>query len=669
MAPPSLTSSSVINHEIDRASALLAADPKGAERLAEDLLHREPNDPRVALILASARRRLGNLIGSQSILVALTRAYPHAALTRYEYGVVLAALGQTGAALAELRQATALKRDHAEAWKALGDLLFRIGETVEAERAFAEHSNAAVRDPRLRVASSAVLAGDVERAERLLQVFLTGEPNHSEGLRMLAEVRSNSGDLLGAEVLFAHCLSVEPTFDGAQFGYADVLFKLQKGAEALAAIEPLLAKDPNDPAYRNLAAACLALVGAYDQAIKLYEGLLADYDKQPGLWLNYGQALRTTGRREEAVASYKRSMVLAPSHGEAYWSLANLKVAAFEPNEIAAMRAQVAQPALPALDRLHIHYALGKALEDQAQYAEAFEHYKAGAAIRREMLAHDAQAETANMRRTKALYTENFFLARRGYGSPSTAPIFIVGLPRSGSTLVEQILASHSQVEGTMELPDIPIIAQSVHQSSVQAANQPYPEAITRVPLGDLAALGEAYLQRTLIYRRLGRAYFIDKMPNNFRHLGLIRSILPHAKIVDARRHPMGAGFSAFKQHFAEGQAFSYGLEDLGLYYRDYVELMDHFDAVIPGWVHRVVYEDLVEDTEKQVRSLLAHCGLPFEAGCLTFYNNDRAVRTVSSEQVRQPIYRGGLDQWRHFEPWLEPLQRALGSALEEWRS
>ena len=664
MARPTSTPSLPIATQIDQASAVLGADPKAAEQLAEAVLKRTPNDPRAALILASARRRRGNLKGAQAILGPLSRAYPRAALTRYEHGIVLAALGQTDAALAELRHATALKRDHAEGWKALGDLLFRTGDTAGAERAFAEHSNATVRDPRLRLASEAVLAGDAERAESLLQVFLTGEPNHADGLRMLAEVRANVGDLSGAAVLFNHCLTVEPTFEGAQFGYADVLFKQQKGEEALAAIEPLVVKSPKDPAYRNLAAACFALVGAYDRAIELYEGLLREYDRQPGLWLNYGQALRTTGRREEAVAAYKRSMTLAPSHGEAYWSLANLKVAAFDPGEIAAMRAQIGQPALRAVDRLHIHYALGKALEDRAEYAAAFEHYAAGAAIRREMLAYDAEAETASMRRAKALYTKDFFATREGYGSGSTAPIFIVGLPRSGSTLVEQILASHSQVEGTMELPDIPIVAQSLHH----AGAQPYPEALASVPLDDLAALGETYLQRTLIHRRLGRAYFIDKMPNNFRHLGLIRSILPHAKVVDARRHPMGAGFSAFKQHFAEGQAFSYGLGDLGRYYRDYVELMAYYDAVLPGWVHRVVYEDLVEDTEKEVRRLLDYCGLPFEGGCLTFYQNDRAVRTVSSEQVRQPIYRGGLDQWRRFEPWLDPLKHALGPALETWR-
>ena len=662
-APTSLT-----NAEIDRASILLAENPKAAERLAESVLKRSPNDPRAALILASARRRQGNLKGAQSILGPLTRAYPRAALTRYENGVVLAALGQTGSALEEFRQATALKRELTEAWKALGDLLFQAGDTVGAERAFAEHARASVRDPRLYPAADAVLAGQTERAETLLQTFLAGEPNHAEGLRMLAEARVNAGDLSGAEALFAHCLQIDPAFDGARFGYADVLLKQQKGVEALAAITPLLAGTPQEPAYRNLAAACLALVGEYDQAIELYERLLADYEKQPGLWLNYGQALRTVGRRDEALAAYKRSAMLSPSHGEAYWSIANLKVAAFEPGEIAAMSAQLAEPALHPTDRLHIHYALGKAMEDRAEYAAAFEHYASGAAIRREMLAYDAKAETAIIRRAKALYTKTFFAAHEGYGSISSAPIFIVGLPRSGSTLVEQILASHSQVEGTMELPDLPIVAQSLHQASLEGDGSPYPEALADIPVGDLAELGETYLRRTLIHRRMGRAYFIDKMPNNFRHLGLIRLILPNAKVIDARRHPMGAGFSAFKQHFAEGQAFSYELEDLGRYYRDYVELMAHFDDVLPGWVHRVIYEDLVEDTEQQVRRLLTYCGLPFEPGCLTFYENDRAVRTVSSEQVRQPIYRGGLDQWRRFEAWLGPLKQALGPALEDWR-
>ena len=249
--------------------------------------------------------------------------------------------------------------------------------------------------------------------------------------------------------------------------------------------------------------------------------------------------------------------------------------------------------------------------------------------------------------------------------SPSAAPIFIVGLPRSGSTLVEQILASHPEVEGTAELPDIGLIAGDLVKGAPGLA---YPDVLAGLDAGARAALGERYMEQTRVHRRLGRAHFIDKMPNNFHHIGLIQLILPQARIIDARRHPLGSCFSAFKQHFAQGQGFSYDLADLGGYYRDYAELMEHWGAVLPGRVHRVIYEDLVEDTETEVRRLLDHCGLAFDPACLSFYDNDRAVRTVSSEQVRRPIFRDGLDQWRRYEPWLEPLKTALGPALEGWR-
>ncbi|HEX2817219.1 MAG TPA: sulfotransferase, partial [Phenylobacterium sp.] len=453
---------------------------------------------------------------------------------------------------------------------------------------------------------------------------------------------------------------LEPGHDGARFSYADALFRQQKAPQAIAQVEALLGRAPKDPAYLNLYAACLALVGEDARVAAIYEGLLADYPKQPRLWLNYGHTLRAVGRREDAVAAYQKSLELAPGLGDAYWSLANLKVAALTSADEAAMLEALARPELTADDRLHLHYALGKALEDRGDAQGAFGHYAEGAALRRAETAYDPDATTALVRRAQALFTPEFLADRAGMGSASDAPIFIVGLPRSGSTLIEQILASHSQVEGTMELPDIGFIARGFADG--------YPEALKDLAGPALAALGDGYIEATAVHRKLGRPFFIDKMPNNFLHVGLIQLILPHARIIDARRHPMGSGFSAFKQHFAQGQSFSYDLADLGRYYRDYVVLMAHFDAVLPGRVHRVIYEDLVEDTEREVARLLDYCGLAFEEACLRFYETARSVRTVSSEQVRRPIFRGGLDQWRAYEPWLGPLKTALGPALEGWR-
>ncbi|HZZ31077.1 MAG TPA: sulfotransferase [Phenylobacterium sp.] len=643
-----------------RAAVLLATDPAQARRGAEAILRRAPNDPRALLILGSARRRLGDPAGARKVLAPLAQAYPRAANTQYELGLTLADLGEAAAGAQALGAAVSLNRDLAEAWRALGDLRFKAGEVAAAEAAYAEHRRAAVTDPALKGAAEAMFAGRVTEAESLLRAHLTHHLGDATATRMLAEAYLQQARYGDAELLFARALDLDPTHDGARFGYADALFRQQKASQALVEVEALLAAAPKDPAYLNLVAACLALVGEDSRAIAIYEALLGDYSRQPRLWLNYGHTLRAVGRREDAVAAYKTSLELAPDLGDAYWSLANLKVAALGPADEAAMLAALRRTDLSADDRLHLHYALGKALEDRGEHPAAFRHYAQGAALRRAETPYRAAETTAVLRRAASLFTADFFTERAGGGSPSPAPIFIVGLPRSGSTLVEQILASHSQVEGTMELPDLGLIARGFGPG--------YPESVSSLDAAALTALGEGYIATTQVHRKQGRACFIDKMPNNFQHVGLIQLILPQARIIDARRHPLGSGFSAFKQHFAQGQSFSYDLGDIGLYYRDYVAWMDHIDAALPGRVHRVIYEDLVQDTEVEVARLLAYCGLPFEAACLRFHENSRAVRTVSSEQVRRPIFRDGLEQWRAYEPWLDPLKAALGPALVGWR-
>ncbi len=652
---------------IEHAANLLADNPTQAEQQARRILTAVPGDPRVRLILGSARRRRGDLADARAWLEPLAKAYPRAANTHYELGLVFAGLGETGPAIAALRQAVALNSDLGDAWRALGEQLFLDGDGPGAEAAFAEHDRAGVRDPRLKPAADALFDGRLAVAEQRLREHLAANARDVAAMRMLAETLTRLERLGEAEILLARCIELDPAFDGARFSFASLLFRQQKAVEAIPHVERLLAMDAGDPAYRNLMAACLGLVGENAEAAEIYERLLVDYARQPGIWLNYGHALRTLGRRADAIGAYKRCIALSPGLGDAYWSLANLKVAPFSAEEEAAMGAQLARPGLGDEDRLHLYYALGKALEDRGEHAAAFDHYAAGAAIRRAELAYDADQATARMLRSKALFTREFFAGRADGGSSSDAPVFIVGLPRSGSTLIEQILASHSAVEGTMELPDIGFIAASLGAADREPAAG-YPARLADLDAAARSALGEAFLEMTRIHRKLGRPVFIDKMPNNFHHIGLIQLILPRAKIIDARRHPLGSCFSAFKQHFAQGHAFSYDLADLGRYYRDYVELMAHFDSVLPGRIHRVIYEDLVQDTEGEVRRLLSACGLPFEAACLKFYENDRAVRTVSSEQVRRPIFREGLDQWRRYEAWLAPLKQALGPALEAWR-
>jgi len=655
-----LAPAAALANAIDQASALLASDPQAAGHRAEAILRLTPTDPRALLILASARRRRGDLVGAQTILTPLSRAYPRAAMTHYELGATLADLGQPGPALTALRHAVGLNRELGAAWRAIADILFAQGDLTGSDAAYAEHARAEVQEPALKPAAQAIFDGRLADAEQMLRAHLARHVDDLAALHLLAEVFARLGRHADAAILLERCVMLDAEFDGARFALAEALFRQQKGGEAVPHVEGLLARRPADPAYRNLMAACLGLIGEDARVIAIYEGLLADYPAQPRIWLNYGHALRTLGRRDDAVGAYKRCITLAPSLGDAYWSLANLKVASFTDSEVAAMQQALTAPGLPTEDRLHLHYALGKALEDRQEPAGAFDNYAKGAALRRSASAYDAGETTAMVQRSKAVFTSEFFAARAGGGASSDAPIFIVGLPRSGSTLIEQILASHSQVEGTMELPDIGLIANRFGAA--------YPQALASLDADALIALGQGYLDTTRVHRKLGRPFFIDKMPNNFQHLGLIHLILPNARIIDARRHPMGSCFSAFKQHFAQGQAFSYDLTDLGHYYRDYVELMRHFDEVLPGRVHRVIYEALVEDTEGEVRRLLDHCGLPFEAGCLRFYENSRAVRTVSSEQVRRPIFREGLDQWRAYEPWLATLESALGPVLQSWR-
>jgi predicted Zn-dependent protease len=648
---------------IDRAAARLATDPAAAGREAQAILKAAPNDPRALLILASAHRRRGRADAARQILAPLAAAYPNAARTQYELGAVLADLGDAAAAAAALRRALELNRELPEAWRALGEVLFREGDVAGADAAYAEFARTSVTDPELRRAADALFEGDVSAAEDMLRARLAVHPTDVAAMRLMAEAYERQSRHSDAETLLKLALELEPAHAGTRLRYAEALFRQQKGAEAVAQLQPLVAAEPNSPAYLNLMAASLGLIGDEDRAVAIYEQLLAAFPRQPKVWLNYAQALRTLGRRDKALAAYRRSIALAPGLGAAYWGLANLKVAQLTPDEEAAIARALAAPGAPSEEQVQLHYALGKALEDRRDDAGSFAHYAEGARVRRGQGAYDASELTSLVDRSKTLFTAEFFAARAGQGSPADAPIFIVGLPRSGSTLVEQILASHPTVEGTMELPDIGLIA-----GRLSADSPGYPEALATLGSGQLRALGESYIATTAPHRALFRPFFTDKMPNNFQHVGLIHLILPHAKIVDVRRHPLAAGFSAFKQHFAQGQSFSYDLGDIGRYYRDYADLMRHVDRVLPGRVCRVIYEDLVEDTEAEVCRLLDALGLDFDPACLAFHENDRAVRTVSSEQVRRPIFRDGLDRWRDYEQWLGPLKEALGPTLEDWR-
>ena len=533
----------------------------------------------------------------------------------------------------------------------------------EAERHELAAIDAAATDDALQQAAIALLDNRLHLAEPILRGRLKDNPFDVAAIRMLAELAGRIGRNADAENLLRRALELAPGFTAARVNLATALHRQNKTAEALAELDRLQEglQGRASPAYANLRAAVLGRLGDFDEAIALYEDMVRRVPGQPKIWMSYGHALKTVGRTADSVAAYRRATALRPAFGEAWWSIANLKTEPFDAADLAAMEGALHDAQASVEDRFHLHFALGKALSDRSEAENAFTHYAEANRLRRTAQPYEAARTCRMVDAVIGLSTPDFFAERQDMGCPAPDPIFIIGLPRAGSTLIEQILSSHSQVEGTMELPDLPALVAELRQEG------DWPTMMGDLNPARLPALGEAYMERTRIQRRKGLPYFIDKLPNNWLHVGLIQLILPHARIIDARRHPLDCGYSNFRQHFARGQAFSYDLGDIGQYYADYVRLMAHFDRVLPGRVHRVVHEQLLDDPEGEVRALLAALGLPFEEACLRFHENRRAVRTASSEQVRRPINRDGEGQWRAVEARLQPLVAALGPVLDSY--
>ncbi len=501
-------------------------------------------------------------------------------------------------------------------------------------------------------------ANRLDIAERLLKARLRANADDPRALRMLAEVAGRIGRLHDSEALLRHALEVAPDFQAARANLALVLGRLGRPQEALPLLEELLSVDPDAPGHQNLKAATLGRLGEFEAAIATYRQVLEDMPGQPKVWLSLGHMLKTVGRLDEGIAAYREAIAIRPQLGEAWWSLANLKTVRFTDQDLAEMEIALARDDLTPEDRFHLEFALGKALHDLKRYDEAFAFYAAGNARRREHQPYRAADTRRTVDASIATFTAQALAARAGQGCDRSDPIFILGMPRAGSTLLEQILASHSQVEGTTELPDLPAIARR---------RKGYPTSVLEWTADELRGLGEEYLSRAAAQRQTDRPFFIDKLPNNWLFTPFIHLVLPRATIIDARRHPLGCCLANFRQHFARGQAFTYDLADMGAYFADYVRLMAHVDAVLPGRVIRVIYEEMVSEPEERIRRLLDEVGLPFEQSCLDFHKTERAIRTPSSEQVRRPIYREAAEEWRSYEAHLDALKQALGRVLDCW--
>ena len=628
-------------------------------RAAGVLRDEVPQNRDVLYMLAVGLRYLTRIPEALATLAELEKHHPGYARLFQERGHCHVASRAAEPAIEAFVRAVNLNPSLPASWRAL-NLLFRMtGRQADAEHAAGQVAMLEALPHPVLTAFSMFSDGEIHDAEQLVRRYLLTHGDHVEGMRLLAKIGMELDVTDDAELLLESALKIAPGHRVARYEYALVLLKRHKHVQARVQMEQLLRLDPHNRAYRTTYATVCTGLGDYDAALPLYREVLAETPGDPELHLSIAHALKTLGKTQEAIDSYRAAAAVRPNFGETYWSLANLKTYRFTDGEIARMRSEEASAGTQPVDRYHLCFALGKAFEDRAEYAESFIYYERGNALKKTECRYRPDPLERNARLQASVCTREFFAARRDVGCPDRSPILVVGLPRSGSTLIEQILASHSQVEGTMELADIPRMVQDLQGREAAGAAPRYPGILAGMKPEDFRRLGEKYLRDTRVYRT-GKPRFIDKMPNNFRHLGLIHLILPNARIIDARRDPMACCFSNFKQLFASGQQFTYSIEDIARYYRMYMDLMTHWENVLPGKILRVEHESVVQDFETNVCRILDFCELEFEPGCIEFHKTKRTVHTASSEQVRRPLNREGVDQWRHYEPWLGPLKEAL---------
>jgi tetratricopeptide (TPR) repeat protein len=634
-----------------------------AQRLAAQV----PENRDVLFLAALSQRYLNKIPEALATIERLEQLHPRFSQLYQERGYCFVALRDSPRAIDAFLRGVNINPALPASWSMLEGLYRMAGDAENAATAAAHVAILKRLPPEVVRATALFSDGELTPAENIIRAFLLRHGNHVEAMRLLAKIGIARDVLDDAELLLEAALALAPDYRAARHDLALVLIERHKYSQARQELEKLLRLEPENRQYCTLyATACVGL-GEQEKAIPLYRELLIEAPQAPDLHLSIAHALKALGRRDESIEAYRAAAAARPNFGDAYWSLANLKTYRFLEREIARMRAEESASGTPLVDRYHLCFALGKAYEDRGDYAESWRYYERGNALKRSESRYRPEIIETNTRKQIEVCTREFFAARAGAGAPQPDPIFIVGLPRAGSTLLDQILASHSQVEGTQELADIQRIVLNLQGRDPDLGNPRYPGVLAEMQPEDFLRLGEKYLAETRAYRT-DKPRFVDKMPNNFRHIGLIHLMLPNAKIIDARRAPMACCFSNLKQLFAAGQEFTYSTEDIARYYRTYLELMRHWDAVLPGQILRVQYEDVVEDLEGGVRRILDFCGLDFEARCVEFHKTERSIRTASSEQVRQPLFREGLDQWKNYEPWLGPLKDALGDALVDYR-
>lgn len=637
-----------------------------AQEAARALRAQYPGNRDVLSLLAFSLRRLDRIEEALEVLEELESRYPAYARSFEERGYCHLARQAIDPAIAAFAKAIALNPWVPQNLTTLQGLYRTRGHLKEAEEA-ARFAAKLEKLPREITAAHSMLAdGEIQAAEHLVRRYLRTHGNHIEGMRLLARIAMMREMPHDAEILLEEVLRIAPDYRAARQEYASALLGRNKHLRAREELETLLAADPGNRFCRRAHATACARLGDYEQALPALQKLLSEAPGDPELHLALGHAHRTLGRIAEAIESYRAAAAVRPGDGRAYFGLANLKTYRFDDAELERMIRYEADAATPMVDRYHLAFALGKALEDRGQYERSFQYYARGNGLKKQESRDYGQFFETNARLQAATCTREFFAARQGWGYADAAPIFIVGLPRAGSTLIEQILASHSQVEGTMELANIPHLVRDLQDRTRPSDNPSYPGVLAQLTKEDCARLGEKYIRETLVYRH-GKRFFTDKFPSNFRDLGFIHLILPNCRIIDARREALACCFSNFRQLFPErsGPQFAYSFEDLARYYGMYLRLMRHWDAVLPGKILRVQYEELVRDFPANVRRIVEFCKLSPEPACFEFHKTERAIHTPSSEQVRQPINRAGIDQWRHFERWLGPLKEAL-EALEE---